>query len=319
MVDLALDLRNIRAVIVAAEQGSLRKAAPVLGASQSAITRRIQILERRLGYELLERDYRGTRLTSAGAEFLKAVGPSLVQFDRAIQLGAAAHGGDSGALRVGVLAPVPSGCLFDLFQRFREGSKGVKLILQEGTGEENLLRLTLGQLDMSLIVQDDGFEGYERIDLWREQLVIALPSGHALTRYDSVRWEDLRRETFVISKGGPGPDLARHLQQRLRAPGVEPDIEYQDIGHPGVISLVRMGFGITLICAAAVDPSSPGLEIRPLVGGFDTVGLGAVWSRNNSNRALRRLLSLMREKVRSCVRSEALAVPPAPTVLGRWS
>lgn len=307
MVDLALDLRNIRAVAIVAEQGSLRKAAFILGASQSAITRRIQILERRLGYSLLERDNRGSRLTAAGAEFLKAVGPSLIQFDRAIQLGAAVDRGDSGELRVGVLSSVPSGCLSDLFQTFREGSKGVKLILQEGTGEENLLRLTLGQLDVSLVAQDDGFEGYERIELWREKLVIVLPSGHALARQGSLQWEDVQRETFVIPRGGPGPNLVRHIRQRLRVPGVEPEIEYQDIGPLGVISLVRMGFGITLTCAAAVDLLSPGIEIRPLVGEVDTVTLGAVWSRNNPNRALRRLLNLMREKVQSCARTGAQA------------
>ncbi|MGH8634885.1 MAG: helix-turn-helix domain-containing protein [Burkholderiales bacterium] len=46
--------------------GNFRRAADILNLSQSTLRRRIQLLERRLGVPLFERDRTGTRPTLAG-------------------------------------------------------------------------------------------------------------------------------------------------------------------------------------------------------------------------------------------------------------
>jgi DNA-binding transcriptional LysR family regulator len=70
MPDLALDLRQLKYAMLVAEHGSFRRAADAVNLSQSTITRRIQLLERRLGVPLFERSRSGTRLTYAGERFM---------------------------------------------------------------------------------------------------------------------------------------------------------------------------------------------------------------------------------------------------------
>ena len=70
MPDLALDLRDLKYPILVAEHGSFRRAADILNLSQSTLSLRIQLLERRLGLPLFERNRTGTRPTLAGERFL---------------------------------------------------------------------------------------------------------------------------------------------------------------------------------------------------------------------------------------------------------
>lgn len=56
MPDLSLDLRYLRYAHLAAGYGSFRRAALSIGVNQSTLTRRVQLLERRLGVALFECD-----------------------------------------------------------------------------------------------------------------------------------------------------------------------------------------------------------------------------------------------------------------------
>lgn len=69
MPDLTLDLRYLHFANAAAEQGSFRRAAMVLGVPQSSISRRVQALENRLGIAIFER-------RRAGFELRRPVGGS---------------------------------------------------------------------------------------------------------------------------------------------------------------------------------------------------------------------------------------------------
>lgn len=71
MPDLALDLRFLRYAILVAEHGSFRRAADAMNLSQSTVSRRIQLLERRVGVPLFERSRSGVRPTPAGERFIR--------------------------------------------------------------------------------------------------------------------------------------------------------------------------------------------------------------------------------------------------------
>jgi LysR family glycine cleavage system transcriptional activator len=71
-----LPLRSIEAFVVTARTLSLAKAALTLNLTVSAISRRIQILERDLGVQLFQRLPRGLSLTDAGEKYFAALGPS---------------------------------------------------------------------------------------------------------------------------------------------------------------------------------------------------------------------------------------------------
>jgi DNA-binding transcriptional LysR family regulator len=62
-----LELRQLRALTVSLQEGSVNQAARHLGLSQSAVTRQLQMLERAVGMQVIERTSQGVRPTPAGA------------------------------------------------------------------------------------------------------------------------------------------------------------------------------------------------------------------------------------------------------------
>lgn len=70
-----LNWEAIRAFIVLARNGSLRRAASDLGLSTNTVRRSLDLLEKDLGAVLVTRSYEGVELTAEGKEFLTAVSP----------------------------------------------------------------------------------------------------------------------------------------------------------------------------------------------------------------------------------------------------
>lgn len=308
MPDLALDLRYLRNVIVAAEQGSFRKAALVLGASQASVSRRVQLLEHRLGFKLFERDHRGVRLTRAGDDFVREAAAGVNHFDRAVQLAASTHRGERGQLHIGILSSLTSGFLHCVLRRFRESHPGVKVSIREGTAQENFHHLVLGQLDISFVTGEPVIPGYRTAPLWNEHVFVAMPTGHPLAGKEEVTWEEIQRETFIVSSGGPGPEIQDYLVRRLAKLGFRPGIDVHDVGRENLMNLVGIGYGLTLTSTSTLGLEVSGVVFRPIAGNSDVLPSSAVWSSNNTNPALERILALTKSIAKSCTR------PSAPSV-----
>lgn len=292
MPDLALDLRYLRYALTALEYRSFRRAAVVLGFQQSTVSRRIRLLEHRLGFPLFIRDHRGVRPTLAGERFLHEAAVGVKHLDRAARLAVSAHQGESGELRVGILASLTTGFLRSVLRRFREAYPDVRVRIHESTSEASLRRLALGELDVSFVIGRPELSGHASAALWIERVHVMLPKGHELSRHEAIRWADVRREPFIVSEGGPGPETQDYLVKRLYVPGFRPSIEVHQVGSESLMNLVAMGYGLTLTGSSSIRPDAAGVVFRPVAGEKELVSLSAVWSPSNSNPALRLFLSL---------------------------
>lgn len=79
-----LDLQSVRLFVLAAEYGSLTRAAEATGTVQPVVSQRIKALESRLGRKLLDRSPRLVKLTDAGASFLQHARTLLAAHDAAL-------------------------------------------------------------------------------------------------------------------------------------------------------------------------------------------------------------------------------------------
>jgi len=79
-----LDLANIRLFVLAAEFGSLTRAAEAAGTVQPVVSQRLKTLEARLGRRLLDRTPRLVRPTAAGERFLPHARALLAAHDAAL-------------------------------------------------------------------------------------------------------------------------------------------------------------------------------------------------------------------------------------------
>ncbi|HEY7370535.1 MAG TPA: LysR family transcriptional regulator [Polyangia bacterium] len=98
-------LEEMVAFATAAERGSFTRAAATLGRDATAISRRVQALERRLGVRLLERTTRRIAVTEAGRLFLERVRSVLVAIaDAEDEVSSHAGGPPRGTLRLALPA-----------------------------------------------------------------------------------------------------------------------------------------------------------------------------------------------------------------------
>src|SRR6185437_3181660 len=76
------DLGELRALCVAADLGSVGRAAVRLHVSQPSLSKRLAALEAKVGTQLLERSHRGVTLTGAGRRLYRDARPLLEQADQ---------------------------------------------------------------------------------------------------------------------------------------------------------------------------------------------------------------------------------------------
>lgn len=281
MPDLSLDLRYLKCAICAAEAGSFRKAAELLCLPQSSVSRRIQLLERRLGFPLFKRSPSGIRVTTAGEAFLSSASEAAKQLDTAALEGVAVHRGQSSDIRIGV--PRTSERLRNALSTFRLRFPAVRVTLAECSYAEARRGLTVGELDISTVHETDELANCKTKVLWREAIYVVLPREHRLAGKAEVAWADVHQETFVACAGGPCSDILDCLTLRFVSPTGLPNVEVHAVSAAGIFDLVAMGYGITLTNDAVVRSESGGLVVRPMRGESEAMPMVAIWRTRDAN------------------------------------
>jgi len=289
---LTIELRHLRYVIAAAERGSFRSAAKALAVQESAISRRIRDLEDEIGAALFVRHHGGVNLTHAGQKFLVRARNAIAQIGLA-KIDAGSFGcGESGVVRIGIFTSLASGFLADLLGAYVTGNPGVRPDLVEGGPSDHITAIQRHQTDVAFLTGEPVADECDRIHLWNERVYVALPSNHELTLKDEISWADLRERHFIVSEADPGPEIHDYLVKHLAELGHHPSVERQGVGRDNLMHLVAIGRGLTLTSEATTAARFPGVVYRPLAG--EILPFCAIWSPQNDNPALRRLLSLAR-------------------------
>lgn len=296
MPDIAFDLRYLRYAILAAEHGSFRRTAEVLSVSQSTVSRRIQILERRVGIALFERHRSGARTTLAGERFLREAALGARHLHQAVDAIAQVKRGATGVLRVGLTACLANGFLAALLAAYHRRYPTIDVSFEEGTSQINAGGLLNGRLDVAFMLTDPRLPGCRSERLWNETVHVAVPASHGIASLCRASWDDMRDETFLVMADAAGPDIEDYLVRQLSASGFSPTISVQRIGCDNLLSMVAQGFGITLATSSAGGIAYPGVHFVPIDSGEDKFSFSAVWSATNQNPALKFLLSMSRER-----------------------
>ena len=97
-----MDNQNLKAFITVAEVGSFSEAADRLYLTQSAISKRIALLEQQIGKRLFDRIARQVSLTEAGNELLPRARRILQEYENALQAINDLSGEASGTLRLAI-------------------------------------------------------------------------------------------------------------------------------------------------------------------------------------------------------------------------
>ncbi|OAP43054.1 LysR family transcriptional regulator [Sinorhizobium saheli] len=276
MPDLSLDLRYLTYAILVAEHGSFRAAAQALDLSQSTISRRIQLLERRIGIALFDRSRKGAELTSAGARFLQSAAVGASHMEQAILDTRKAHRGEIGELRIGVATSLANGFLGDLLESYRASYPSVDVRVEEVSQRIAGTRLLSRRLDVAFLAGAPEVHGCTTTRMWNERLVVALPKSHRLGELPSLLWDELREETFLSPASDKGAEMESLLLRKLHESGSTPGISVHDVGRDDLLTLVARGFGVFMTLESTVSEDYRNVAFVPVGDGTDIVEFSAV-------------------------------------------
>ncbi|MBD8553853.1 LysR family transcriptional regulator [Rhizobium sp. CFBP 8762] len=292
MPNLLLDLRYLRCALYASQLGSFRRAAESLGLPQSSLSRRIQLLEHRLGFPLFERRRTGVMLTRAGATFLENAIPGAEHLDFAARRASVIHRGGSSEVRVGIVPLLAGERLRRVLRVFKEQHPGVSAFFTEGSLREIRDAVTIGKLDIGFVLGDLDLPACHSQALWIEPIAVVLPVKHRLAECNNVSWASLDDETFLVGRRGPGADIQELLLSRTFRQCIRPRVEIHDVSHTSLVDMVRMNYGITIASASYLVKDSAGVVSRPLEGEAEALTTSALWRQDNANPAVPHLVAV---------------------------
>ncbi|HEX5219956.1 MAG TPA: LysR substrate-binding domain-containing protein [Verrucomicrobiae bacterium] len=291
-------MHQLRYVVAVARTGNFSRAAEQCHVAQPSLSQQIQKLEDELGERLFDRMKREAKLTAHGEAFLRRAVRILEEVDAAKREASDARSLLRGVLTIGVLPTIAPYLLPEVLPAFAEKFSGVELVVQEDT-TERLLKLAHGyEIDFAIAsrpIQDDRMEVR---DLFAEELRLALPPGHPLTRKRTVGLADLERERFILMKEGHclGDQVLGFCERR----DVKPTISFRSAQLETIQALVTSGLGVSLIPQMAARNDREDLpEYRSLTAPVPERKIVAAWPKQRQlGRASIEFLKLVAEHAR---------------------
>jgi LysR family transcriptional regulator, nitrogen assimilation regulatory protein len=146
-----MDLRQLHAVVLVADTGSVTRAAQLLQLVQPAVTRQIRSLEKELGLALFDRRPAGMRLTEAGAILVDRARRALTELERARAELVAEGNSVAGMVTVGLLDSLTDAIVQPLVSAMAREYPGIRLRLLTGYSGHLQEWLDAGVVDVATL------------------------------------------------------------------------------------------------------------------------------------------------------------------------
>jgi len=293
-----MEMNQLRYVVAVARARNFTRAAEQCRVSQPSLSQQIQKLEDELGERLFDRLKRQTKLTPYGDVFLRRAVRILEEAEIAIREASEVRSLLSGTLTIGVLPTIAPYLLPKTISAFARKYPGVEIVVHEDTTAQLLKHLATYDVDFAFVsnpIQDSRFEIKE---LFAEELLLALPTGHPLTRKRSVPAAALEGERLIVMRDGHclGDQVLGFCEHR----DVKPTISFRGAQLETIHALVAAGLGLSLIPAMAARLKRPNtLEYRSIQSPRPERKILAIWPKQRPlGRAAAAFLELMSARFR---------------------
>ena len=185
----AIDANGLALVAAIGRAGSLTAAARELGVTQSALTKQLQRIERRLGVTLFVRDLRGVRPTDYGESLLPRARTVQAQLRQAIEALDQMRGRREGHITVALTHLATLTLLPEVMRRFRAEWPQVQVRIAPPPFVDQFAGLREGAPDFAVAprpAQPLGRE-FETVPLFTSTVVAVVRAGHRLARARTLR------------------------------------------------------------------------------------------------------------------------------------
>lgn len=251
----------MRYFVAVAEHRHFTRAAAGLGVAQPSVSKQIRRLEAEIGDPLFDRRAGGVALTDAGAVLLPWAKRVLADLDAARAEVAGLATLEKGRLSIGATPSISTVLLPPVLAEFHRAHPGVSLAVHEAGSRELVVMLEDGDLDLALVVlpvpHDDLLA---TTAVLREDLVLAVPAGHALAKRRSVKVAELRGVPLVMFR--EGYDLRSTTISACEAAGFHPVFAVEGAEMDGVLRMTAAGIGVAVVPGIVVEHGGPLVAVR---------------------------------------------------------
>lgn len=246
---MEFSFRELECFLAVAEELSFTRAAERLHLAQPPLSRHVKNLEEKLGVTLFERTNREVSITAAGRAFREEAREILLQTRRAGEVARRVAEGETGELRIGFVSAVLSPELVEVFARFRESHREVRLDLRDRLPAEQIAELERGELDLGFIGVEPGrLPDRIAVAKWREEPLRAfLPPDHRRAGAESVRLKELAGEPFVMISPEAAPAFSAHLRSLCHEAGFRARVVQEARRAQAVAAMTVAGNGVAIL------------------------------------------------------------------------
>jgi DNA-binding transcriptional LysR family regulator len=251
-VDL-LQLHYFRAVAYAEH---MTKAAKELHIAQPSLSMMISRLEEDVGTPLFDRHGRSIKLNDYGKLFLRYVEQSLTALEQGERLLKEMSGLERGSISLVTYSVLR---FKDLLGSFFAQHPHVNFrVSQDGVLEKRVQLLEQGKADFYLAYPPLDQPGIQGIELWTDEMMLAVPREHRLAGREGIHLSEARDEPFIGLKTGTSANI---LQEGFcRAAGFVPKIVCEVDEPAAVAPLVGIGLGIAFVPPPTSETADPSVS-----------------------------------------------------------
>lgn len=291
-----MELRHLRYFNAVATELHFGRAAEKLHIAQPPLSKQIQDLETELGFELFIRTKRSVALTPAGQVFLIEVDQIFQKLDRAIDIGRKTSRGELGQISIGFVGSATYNILPVMLRQFRDRYPDVQIELHELTTDRQLVWLREGKIDIGLIRPQNISLDFGSQIIFRESLVVALPSNHHLANLATIELSLLATEPFILFARQLAPGLYDPIITICQAAGFSPQVVQECTQMQTIVSLVSANMGISILPASIQEAKRQGVVYKLITAGSDIDQLATIaiiWRLNDDSPTMKRLLEIV--------------------------
>lgn len=258
----ALETRDLDYLLAVEEQGSIGRAADLLGITQPALTKAIKRIETHLGLPLFERTSKGMKTLDAGKAFLARARRIQLEYGDAIMEMHAMKTGEQGVLRLGFSPSIPSSMMMGPCRQLLRERPVARFVFRQRLARDLLDLLQAGELDMVIApIPCELAEELDALNLYNDRLWIVADEDHSLHKLQALSLRDLSSQEWILP--------ARHIlvrklidsafvEQGLPPPALRVET---DFGTASILQLIR---GTSLLSVTGMNWSSTLTGLRPL-------------------------------------------------------
>lgn len=302
----AVTIRQLRAFVAVAEEGSISRAAQRLHLTASALSMLIASMEGELGARLFERTTRRLHLTDGGRELLPAINEVFHHLDGALAGLRESTQRRDARLRIAASPLLAATLLPGLMAGFRERFPTVRLKLVDHPVSAVAQAVRDDEADIGVCTADVDTLDLKATVMHQDRLMLVCLENHPLAGQREVRWRELAGEQMVLTETGSG--LRKLVDLGLAETGetVEPMFEVAHVAT--AVGLVEAGMAVSVLPRYAVNRiRAVGIRSVPVV---EPVLERAVVALHAPERPLTQVGEAFLEHFRQTMETFAEPVPP---------